>query len=299
MSRTIEEVHALQHRDAGFIIFDAPGANLLTRAGFERISWILRDYRHKSSVKAIVFRGVDGKNFCGGTNLRWMQGLQNSPELGNETIDYFYRVGKEIIEYPKPTIAAIENGVCGGIGFEIATCCRHVVAAEKNTDTIKFAALANRFGFMLGLGVLWRLAHNIGIEHAARFLIKKEVTDLTDAYDLGIVDEVLPGKDFTEEVCGFARLAARGMPKKVYPCIIASLAHLSDREVKHLAFGCPAPAVKRTLKALELVLREKTFGKAMKLEKEIFKELFFSQNAKEGIDAFLNKREPKFSNIVV
>jgi len=299
MSRTQEEVHALKYRNVGFIIFDAPGANLLTRKSFERISSILHEYRHKSSVKAIVFTGIEGRNFCGGTNLKWIQSLQNSPKLGNETIDYFYRVGKEIIEYPKPTIAAIENGICGGIGLEIATCCQHVVASEKNTDTITFAALASQLGFMLGFGTLWRLAHKIGIERAARFLIKKGTTGLMEACDLDIVDEVLPGKDFTEEVCNFARLAARGIPKKVYPCLIASLAHLPEKEIKHLAAGCSTRTIKRTLQALEAVLQEETFEKAMKLEKKFFKELFFSQDAQEGVDAFIKKREPKFSNVIV
>lgn len=295
MKKKREQVHASTYAGIGFIVFDAPPANIVTRATFERISSILDDFGHDYSIKAIVFLGMN-KNFCGGVSLKWMQSLQQMPEAGNETIEYFYEVARKIHEFPKPIIAAIENGACCGVGFELAMLCDYIVASEKNSSTIEFGALAVRYGFMLGLGVSWRLAHKIGVPNAARFLVKRETTDLFMAGKLGIVDALLPGENFRTEVYRFVHGLLEGnSPKTFTPPFAPKAVLMEHKERLALAPGCSMHAVARTLEALEVCVPIESFSEVLIVDKSFFKTLFFSDNSVEGISAFLERREPKFS----
>lgn len=294
----METVYSYVLGDIGFIILDTMPINVLTDITFKRISLMLDEFEFRRTVKAVVFMGA-GENFSGGANLKWMQGLQKSPEIAEKTINYCYKIALRIIRFPKPTIAAIKNGVCFGAGFELAMCCQFIVAKKENVSTIKFGALAVSYGFMLGLGVSWQLAHKISIYRAACFLVKKDTTNFSGAYNLGIVDFLLSG-DFQNEVVRFARLVTRKViSQKTWPCLVSKLARLSSKEIDYLSFGCPMQTVEYTLKALEFCMREETVENAMKVEKLLFKELFFSDNAKEGIDAFLHGRKPEFSGEIV
>lgn len=295
MSKRREQVHAWVHGNIGFIVFDMPPVNIMTLVTFKRISFILDDFEHEHAVKAVVFMGDNG-NFCGGVNLKWMQTLQQSPEVGNETIDYFYKVALKIREFPKPTIAAVENGACCGVGFELAMLCDYIVASERNVSTIEFGALAVRYGFMLGLGTSWRLAQKIGMPNAARFLLKSETTDLATAHRLCIVDTVLPGENSIREVCRFVHELLEGNFIETFtPPFAPKVAKLTEGERESIAPGCPVQTVSFTLDVLEQCGSIRKFRRALALDKIWFKELFFSANAKEGISAFLEKRTPNFS----
>jgi enoyl-CoA hydratase len=299
MSITTEEVHARPYGNVGFIVFDAPGANLLTLEGFKRINTILDEYEHNPFIEAVSFAGIHGSNFCGGTNLKWIQSLQNSPEIANETIDYIYRLGQRISEYPKPIIAAVENGICGGVGFELAMLCNYIVAMKKNASSIIFGALAIRYGFMLGLGVSWRLARKIGVPNAARFLVKSEITDLVTAWKLGIVDAYIEGDDFMEGVFQFTQLVLKGEISKTSQPFAPKSTMVADKEKWSLAPGCSEQAVFVTLEAVEVCAQIETFGAALAVDKAYFKKLFFSENAKEGVSAFLGKRQPHFVGKII
>lgn len=289
MSKIKEEVHAVLHGDVGWIIFDAPGANILTRTAFERIAEILKEYERRP-VKAVVFSGDRG-NFCGGLRLKYMQSLQYSPETANETVDYFYEVGRMIREFPSPTIVAIEDGVCFGLAIEIAALCDYVVALEKNALTIKLGALAIRYGFMLGLAASWRLARKIGVPNTARFLLNSEITDLSTAKKIGIVDALLPGDNFREAVEEFTQAVLEGKIPKRSSAFAPPTAQLSENEIKAFAGGCGSEyAVFQTLEAVVSIARAESFREALAADKAYFKKLFFSAAAIKGIEDFLRER---------
>jgi enoyl-CoA hydratase/carnithine racemase len=289
MSKIKEEVRAVLHENVGWIIFDAPGANILTRTAFERIAEILEEYERKL-VKAVVFSGARG-NFCGGLRLKYMQSLQGSPETANDTVDYFYEVGRMIREFPTSTIVAIEDGVCFGLAIEIAALCDYVVALEKNALTIKLGALAIRYGFMLGLAASWRLAQKIGVPNTARFLLNSEIMDLSTAKNIGIVDALLPGGNFREAVEEFAQAVLEGEIPKSLPTFAPKTAQLSGKEIKDFANACGFEyAVSQTLEAVVSIARTENFREALAADKAYFKKLFFSAAAIKGIEDFLRER---------
>ncbi len=294
-----EEVREERRGDVGRIIFDARGPNLLTLTAFEGISRILDKYETDSSIKALELAGANG-NFCGGVYLGWMSELQKSPKAAREAVDFLWETGLRIGQFPKPTFALIEKGACGGVGFELMTQCDYVAAWKKNESNIVFGALAPEYAFMLALGVNWNLPHKIGVLESARFLTKMGTTDLRETYRLGIVDVILDGDDFIQEVSGFEERVFNGeIQKKTASPSLPKIAGLEMEEIKRLASGCSPHVIERIIAAVETCSREPTLAKAMEIEKDFFLELFLSDEAKERISARIEKRTPKIFNPII
>lgn len=298
MSERKEEVYAFLHGKVGQILFDAPGANILTRTAFERLAEILPEFK-RGGVETLIISGARG-NFCGGLRLKYMQTLQNSPETLDETIDYVYEIADLISEFPL-SIAIVDNGICGGVGAEIAARCKFIVAKKTqrptmaNAQGIFFAALSPRLAFMLGLGTAWRLSRKIGVANTARFLIKSDVTDLNEACRIGLVDALLSGDDFANEVLRFADLVLEGeVSERVFPHIVLHEARLTLEERELLSPDCSPSAISRILNAVEAIAGARNFEEALALDQAYFKAIFLSRNAQEAISAFLEKRTPDF-----
>ncbi len=276
-----DEVRAYKDGDIGVVAFIGPGGNLLTRAGFELIDAALDKYKSDNSVKTLFFVGENG-NFSGGLRLKSMEAIQNSPEdAAHETIDYFYAVGRKIREFPKPTVAAIEDGVFYGIAVEIGALCDFIVAMKKNAPTIKIGALAIRYGFMLALGASWRLIRKIGFRNAAYFLLSRNEIDATLAEKLHIIDHLLPGNDFMEAVRDFAAQILAG---KKFGTPALEFVPLSPMERGIFALGY---AGQETLAAMDALAPIEDFREAMEVDKRYFKKLFLSDGAKKGVREFL------------
>lgn len=293
MSERKEEVHAFLHGKVGRIVLDAPGANILTLAAFKRLAEILPEFK-RCSVETLIFFGARG-NFCGGLRLKYMKTLQDSLETLDETMECCYEVARMISEFPL-SIAAIEDGICGGVGAEIAAQCKFIVVKKQNAQSIFFAALAPQRAFMLGLGTAWRFSCKIGVANTARFLIKSDVTGLDEACRIGLVDALLSGDDFESEVLRFADLVLEGeVPERVFPHIVPHEARLTLEERELLSPGCSPSAISSILNAVEAIAGARNFEEAIALDKAYFKAIFLSENATEAIRAFFEKRTPDFT----
>jgi enoyl-CoA hydratase len=163
-------------------------------------------------------------------------------------------------DLPQPTIAAV-HGYCYGGGCELAIACDFRIAA----DTARFGQPEIKVGIIPGAGGTQRLPRLIGMTHAKEMVLLGDPIDAAEAYRIGLVNRVVPPDDLVAE--------ARRWAEKV-----AALPPLGLRAAK---------TVMNRGRGLEL-------ASALELERLAFGGLFGSQDQKEGVRAFLEKRLPSF-----
>lgn len=290
-----EKVRYWSSGDAGHIVFDTPPANIMTKKSFEEISTALDQFRNDSSIKQLIFFGAN-HNFSAGASLRWLEQLQNSPNKARETVDYIYKIGLQIGSFPKLTIAAIEDGICAGIGLELALLCDRIVAFQKNASTIKFKAGASEHGFMLGLGTSRQLVEKIGFRNAAVFLFNPEYASLEKAHRLCLVDYYLLGNNFEKALDEFRKEVLKATKPRRTAIAPRDFLQLSQREIQSFSEEYGAVVVEKTLSALQ-ACRRQTLEGAMSIEKRYFLELLLSENAKKKIGEYLASIDAKRKSI--
>ncbi len=210
-----------------------------------------------SAVRVLVITGAGEKAFVAGadvTEFADRSALEQRRAMSGRTL--FDRVW----ECPKPTVAMI-NGYCLGGGNELALACDLRIAA----DTARIGQPEVRLGILPGGGGTQRLPRLVGYGKAAQLVLTGELVDGIEAYEIGLVDEVVPAAELrarTLEVAG--QIAARG------PVAVA--------------------LAKRALRAaLEMPL-----AAGLQHERDLFALAFASDDRLEGVRAFLEKRDPEW-----
>lgn len=165
-----------------------------------------------------------------------------------------------IRDVSKPTIAAVSGFVFGG-GCELAMQCDMIVASE----TAKFGQPEIKLGIIPGAGGTQRLIKAMGPYKAMEMVLTGEPIDAQTAYELNLVNRVVPVERFLEEAKELARVIAERPP---------------------LAVKAARDAVR---KGTETTLKE-----GFELERENFINLFDTEDQAEGMKAFIEKRKPKF-----
>ncbi len=164
-------------------------------------------------------------------------------------------------EFPKPIIAAI-NGFCLGGGCELALACDIRIASEK----AKLGQPEINLGLLPGGGGTQRLPRLVGMGAALKMLYTGDFIRADEAYRIGLVDEVVPPD----------QLEARA---KELADTIASKSPVALRLIKQ--------AVRSSART--------SLDEGLKQEVTLFSLAFASEDKKEGVDAFLNKRQPTFT----
>lgn len=220
--------------------------------------------RFDEEVEVIVIRGA-GKMFCAGADINM---LQQSDPVGKY---YFCLHANETLsrleQTPKLTIAAL-NGHCIGGGLEIAMACDLRIAHK---DAGKLGLPEINLGVLPGTGGTQRLSRVVGKSKAIELMIKGNLFSFEEGQALDLVNEILPtaeGEDFMEKVIAYAEQFTT--PNK------ATMA------VGH---------IKRAVQSGSEIPLE--YGLA--LERELQAKLFASGDAKEGLNAYVNKTKPNFS----
>jgi enoyl-CoA hydratase/carnithine racemase len=210
------------------------------------------------AVRAIVVTGGD-KVFAAGADIKLLadKGPAEVRALG------FLDLWRPIAESPKPVIAAV-SGYALGAGCELALMCDIIVA----DSTAQFGQPECRLGVMPGAGGSQRLIRAIGKAPASLLLMTGGMLNAERAYALGLVSELTEAGGCMEAA---RKIAAR----------VASMPPLA------------IAAIKKTLAdAADLPLPE-----ALALENQAFLKLFDTQDQKEGMAAFLEKRKPDFKGV--
>jgi len=209
-------------------------------------------------VRVVIVTGAGEKSFVAGADIGEFEG--RSP------VDQF-RVMKsfgivDVVDaFPKPVIAAI-NGFCLGGGCELAMGCDIRIASEK----AKLGQPEVNLGILPGAGGSQRLPRLVGLGTAYKMLFSGEMVRANEALRIGLVDEVVPADQLTDRTRALAATIATKSP---------------------VALQLIKEAVRA---AVRMPLDE-----GLRLETTLFGLAFSSEDKVEGVKAFLDKREPKFT----
>jgi enoyl-CoA hydratase len=210
------------------------------------------------TIRVLILTGT-GKGFIAGADIGEYHGVTQ------EEFDDYQRLGRRVFSaleaLPQFTIAAV-NGFALGGGFEIALCCDAIVASER----AKFGLPEVRLGLLPGGGGTQRLGRALGRRFTTQLIVTGELVRASELDRRGLLAGVHPPEEVLSEA-----LALAG--------VVASNAPLPVRHAKRLvADGLELP-----------------YDEALTMEQEVLSALFATADAKEGIDAFVSKREPRFT----
>ena len=249
--------------EAGLAIIELndPPANTYTYEMMRQLDDAILKARFDDAVHVILLRGHGEKFFSAGANIGMLNKV--TPRFkyffclhANETLN-------RLEQTPKLTIAALNGHTVGG-GLEIAMACDLRVARENGG---KIGLPEVNLGVLPGTGGTQRLARIVGKPLAIELMVKGETFSFERAKELGLVNEVFPADGFWEQVLLYA--------KQFCPPHKASKAvGLIKRAVQS---GAEVP-----------------FESALAIERELQQQLFQSEDAKEGIAAYNEKRVAEF-----
>ncbi|KJE21760.1 enoyl-CoA hydratase/carnithine racemase [Frankia torreyi] len=238
-----------------WLTIDRPEARNTLSAEVRRGLWDgFARFNADGDASVLVLTAVGDRAFCAGGDLKEMA----TQALGVPPLDYVPQPGRNI-EVDKPVVAAV-NGVAYAGGFLLTQCCDLVVAAEH----ARFAITEVK----VGRGAPWAapLPYLLPPRIAMQMLLTGEPMAARRAYELGLVNEVVPGTD----LAGRARELA---------ATIAANAPLSVR------------AAKRTVG----LLAQLPLSEAYREAERIWEPVYLSADAQEGPRAFSEKRRPVWS----
>lgn len=252
----MERKHLLyeESEGIGFLTFNRPKAyNALNSEVIAELDAAL-DEIAKTDIRCLVLRGAGEKAFIAGADIGEMR------DMGPEQARIFSEQGnaalKKLEDLPMPTIAAIQGHALGG-GLEVALHCDLRIASVGAT----FAFPEVSLGIIPGYGGLQRLSALIGAGKARQLAFSAEKIGAKKAYEIGLVESIVQPDDLEQTALDFARKIAQNAPFAV-------------RRAKAVLRGSIG----------------KTAEEAEGLEIPAFSECFDTEDQKEAMRAFVEKR---------
>lgn len=240
------------------LVINRPPANTLTPELLAELSTTFDQVAKDEAVKVVVLTGT-GRFFIAGADIRVLASMSSSKE--GETIALQGQVILNRIEaFEKPVIAAI-NGICLGGGLELAMCCHIRLAAEGS----RLGQPEINLGIMPGFGGTQRLPRIVGQSKAMELILTGEPISAQEAKTIGLVSQIVPPEDLLRQAQGVART-------------IASKGQIAVRA-----------SLRAIRQGVELNLHD-----GLALEARLFGGLCDTDDKKEGLAAFLEKRQPRF-----
>ena len=228
--------------------------NIETRSSMVRE---LDELAKNDDVRVVVITGAGDKAFVAGADISEFEGRSPVEQYRVMTDSSVFLA---VDRFPKPTIAAI-NGFCLGGGCELAMACDIRIASER----AKLGQPEINLGLLPGGGGTQRLPRLVGMGAALKLLYTGDFIRADEAHRIGLVDEVVPAGD----------VAARA--KELAEAIAAK-----------------SPVALRLIKQAVRTSFRTPLDEGLSQEVSLFALAFASEDMKEGVDAFLNKRKPTF-----
>jgi enoyl-CoA hydratase/carnithine racemase len=210
----------------------------------------------EEAVRCIVMTGND-KAFAAGADIKEMANATAIDMLRRNSL----KLWSSIASCPKPVIAAV-NGFALGGGCELAMSCDIILAGES----AKFGQPEVKLGIIPGGGGTQRLARAVGKYNAMRYVLTGDIFDARTAYEMGLVSELVPDAEVEKRAIELAKQIA---------------------ELPPLAVELAKEAVLRGMDA--------ALDSGLALEAKAIQLYFASEDQKEGMAAFIEKRKPKFT----
>lgn len=235
-----------------------PPANALARALILEIDALLDAVENDDDVRVIVLRG-EGRFFSAGADIKEFTDVSSGEEFTKLSSS-----GQAVFErlecFHKPVIAAIHGAALGG-GLELAMACHMRFVAEN----AKLGLPELQLGLIPGFAGTQRLPRYVGMPKAAEMMLTSDPITGTEAAALGLANQVFPEEALFEETIKIARKIAKKSPIAV------------SAALEMLQYAKPS-----------------TYYEGVQAEANAFGKVFVSEDAKEGIQAFIEKREPEF-----
>jgi enoyl-CoA hydratase len=255
---TYQNILVETHGQVGLIKLNRPQAlNALNAALIDELNLALGQFEADPGIGAMILTGSE-KAFAAGADIKEMR----SKTYMEAYLEDFLSKWETVSRLRKPILAAVAGFALGG-GCELAMMCDFILAA----DTAKFGQPEIKLGVIPGAGGTQRLTRFVGKSKAMEMCLTGRLMDAGEAERAGLVSRVISADKLLEEALKTA----------------AAIAALSRPSVM-IAKECVNRAY------------ETTMSEGVRFERRVFHSLFATEDQKEGMGAFIEKRAPAFKN---
>ena len=242
------------------VTIDRPKANAIDLATSRMMGKVFRDFRDDPDLRVAILTATGEKFFSAGWDLK--------AAADGDAVDGDYGVGgfgglQELPHLNKPVICAV-NGICCGGGLEIALSCDIIIAAQTAT----FALPEVKVGFMAAASGIQRLSRYIGRVAAHEMMLTGRRISAAEALNMGIVNAVTSDKELLDTALNKAQEIASVSPS----------------------------AVKATKRVLNDLAKRENLPASLEFSREVLADLLQTEDLREGVEAFVEKRAPKWVN---
>ena len=253
---TAEKMRIERKGAVGTIVLDNPERmNIVDTSSLRRLAALLTEIERDGSVRVVIIAGM--RHFCAGADVRELK--EKDPGKAGTFAGLGQGVCDQIEKMSKPVIAAVD-GYALVAGCEIALACDVRIASAR----AKFGQPEINLGLIPGFGGTQRLARVVGIGRAKEMVLSGRIVGADEAGAIGLVNSVVKEGELLWNAEDTAGLLAK-----------------------------KSPVALRLAKAL--INEQQEIKKGLQKEAAFFAECFSSEDYREGIAAFLEKREPKFT----
>ncbi|MDC5241117.1 2-(1,2-epoxy-1,2-dihydrophenyl)acetyl-CoA isomerase PaaG [Acinetobacter baumannii] len=257
-----QNIIAEEKNGVGYLTFNRPKAlNSFNVDMHREVAEVLNQWTKNSDVRCVVISG-EGRGFCAGQDLgdRVVDPNADAPDLGYSIETYYNPLIKTIVNMPKPVICAV-NGVAAGAGANIALACDLVIAAKSANFVQAFC----RLGLVPDSAGTWFLPRAVGHARAMGLALLGDKLPAETAKEWGMIWDVVEDTELKTKVT-----------------------ELAERLAKQPTFGLSL--IKKAIHQSS----NNTFDEQMLLERDLQRIAGRSEDYREGVQAFMNKREPNF-----
>ncbi|EPW3446096.1 2-(1,2-epoxy-1,2-dihydrophenyl)acetyl-CoA isomerase PaaG [Acinetobacter baumannii] len=257
-----QNIIAEEKNGVGYLTFNRPKAlNSFNVDMHREVAEVLSQWTKNPDVRCVVISG-EGRGFCAGQDLgdRVVDPNAEAPDLGYSIETYYNPLIKTIVNMPKPVICAV-NGVAAGAGANIALACDLVIAAKSANFVQAFC----RLGLVPDSAGTWFLPRAVGHARAMGLTLLGDKLPAETAKEWGMIWDVVEHAELKTKVT-----------------------ELAERLAKQPTFGLSL--IKKAIHQSS----NNTFDEQMLLERDLQRIAGRSEDYREGVQAFMNKREPNF-----